>query len=268
VSRRDRDRRRAQGDLLNDLELAVSLAQEAGALLLERFGHAARDVGVKSSSTDMVSAADRDAEALIQTGLRAARPDDGLLAEEGGRERAASGRRWIVDPLDGTTNFLYGFPQWAVSIALDGSLGVIFDPVRDELFAAERAAGATLNGEPLRMGAPPPLSTALIATGFGYDAERRGRQGAVLGRVLPRIRDIRRAGAAALDLCWLAAGRLDAYYERGLQAWDWAAARIIVEEAGGAVADLEPEPHGLAAAHPDLLPDLLDLLREAESGVF
>ena len=216
----------------------------------------------------MVSAADRDAEALIQAGLRDARPDDGLLAEEGGREHAASGRRWIVDPLDGTTNFLYGFPQWCVSIALDGSLGVIFDPVRDELFAAERAAGAWLNGEPLRMAPPPPLSTALIATGFGYDAERRAKQGAVLGRVLPRIRDVRRAGAAALDLCWLAAGRVDAYYERGLQAWDWAAARIIVEEAGGAVADLEPEPHGLAAAHPELLPGLLDLLGEAESGVF
>ena len=216
----------------------------------------------------MVSAADRDAEALIQAGLRDARPQDGLLAEEGGSEVAASGRRWIVDPLDGTTNFLYGFPQWGVSIALEGSLGVIFDPVRDELFAAVRGSGATLNGEPVRMAAPPDLSTALIATGFGYDAERRDKQGAVLGRVLPRIRDVRRAGAAALDLCWLAAGRLDGYYERGLQAWDWAAARIIVEEAGGAVADLWPEPHGLAAAHPALLPDLLDLLAEAESGVF
>jgi myo-inositol-1(or 4)-monophosphatase len=112
------------------------------------------------------------------------------------------------------------------------------------------------------------LSTALIATGFGYDGERRGKQGQVLSRVLPRVRDIRRAGAAALDLCWVAAGRLDAYYERGLQPWDWAAARIIVAEAGGAVADLEPEPHGLAAAHPELLADLLNLLEEAESGLF
>jgi myo-inositol-1(or 4)-monophosphatase len=237
-------------------------------LLLERFGRTARDVDVKSSSTDMVSAADRDAEALIRAGLREARPDDGLLAEEGGSEAGASGRRWIVDPLDGTTNFLYGFPQWAVSIALEGEVGVVFDPVRDELFAAARGNGATLNGAPLRMGAPPALSTALIATGFGYDAERRRKQGQVLGRVVPRIRDIRRAGAAALDLCWLAAGRLDGYYERGLGAWDWAAARIVVEEAGGVVADLEPDPHGLAAAHPTLLPDLLGLVREAESGVF
>ena len=216
----------------------------------------------------MVSAADRDAEALIRRGLREARPEDGLLGEEGSQRDSDSGRQWIVDPLDGTTNFLYGIPQWAVSIALEGALGVIFDPVRDELFAAVQGSGATLNGEPLRMGAPPPLSTALVATGFGYDPERRGRQAAVLGRVLPRVRDIRRAGAAALDLSWLAAGRLDGYYERGLQAWDWAAARIVVVEAGGAVADLEPDPHGLAAAHPGLLPDLLELLRDAEAGVF
>jgi myo-inositol-1(or 4)-monophosphatase len=258
------------GDLLNldDLELATQLAREAGALLLERFGHSARDVGVKSSATDMVSAADRDAEALIRTGLMAARPEDGLVGEEGSRRDSLSGRHWVVDPLDGTTNFLYGFPQWAVSIALEGSLGVVYDPVREELFAAVLGSGATLNGSALRMPAPPDLSTALIATGFGYDAERRDKQGAVIGRVLPRIRDIRRAGAAALDLCWLAAGRLDAYYERGLQPWDWAAARIIVVEAGGAVADLEPEPHGLAAAHPELLPQLLDLLGEAERGAF
>ena len=216
----------------------------------------------------MVSAADRDAEALIRRGLREARPEDGLLGEEGSHRDSASGRLWVVDPLDGTTNFLYGFPQWAVSIALEGRLGVVYDPVRDELFSAALGEGAQLNGDPLRMVANPDLSTALIATGFGYDAERRGKQGAVIARVLPRIRDIRRAGAAALDLCWLAAGRVDGYYERGLNAWDWAAARIVVQEAGGAVADLAPDPHGLAAAHPDLLPALLDLLAEAESGIF
>ncbi len=223
---------------------------------------------VKSSATDMVSAADRDAEALIRRGLREARPDDGLLGEEGSKRDSESGRRWVVDPLDGTTNFLYGIPQWAVSIALEGELGVVFDPVAGELFTAVRGQGASINGSPLRLGAPPPLETALVATGFGYDAERRGKQAAVLTRVLPQIRDIRRAGAAALDLAWLAAGRLDGYYERGLNAWDWAAARIIVEEAGGAVADLDGHPHGLAAAHPDLLPPLLDVLAEAEAGIF
>ena len=263
------DRRGAQGDLLSsDVDLAISLAREAGGLLLDRFGEKARDVEAKTTSTDMVSAADHDAEELIRNGLREARPEDGLVGEEGSRRDAASGRRWIVDPLDGTTNFLYGIPQWCVSIALEGVVGVIYDPVRDELFAAVRDEGATLNGDRLRMPARTDLSRALIATGFGYDAERRDKQGAVLGRALPRVRDIRRAGAAALDLAWLAAGRLDGYYERGLQAWDWAAARIVVEEAGGAVADLEPDPHGLAAAHPDLLPQLLDLLAEAESGFF
>ena len=216
----------------------------------------------------MVSAADRDAEALIRRGLAEAFPDDGLLGEEGSHTESESGRRWIVDPLDGTTNFLYGFPGWAVSIALEGELGVVFDPVRDELFVATRGSGATLNGAPLRLGAPPSLETALIATGFGYAAERRTKQGAVIARVLPRVRDIRRAGAAALDLCWLAAGRVDGYFERGLHAWDWAAARIVAEEAGAGVADLEPEPHGLAAAHPDLLEALLELIREAEAGVF
>ena len=225
----------------------------------------------------MVSAADRDAESLIVGRLRETVPDDGLLAEEGGRAEAVSGRRWVVDPLDGTTNFLYGFPGWAVSIALEDAegalVGVVFDPVRDELFSAVRGGGARLDASSspaavLRFGAPPPLGTALIATGFGYDAERRGKQGQVLTRVLPRIRDVRRAGAAALDLCWLAAGRVDAYYERGLNAWDWAAARLVVEEAGGAVADLDRHPHGLAAAHPQLLPDLLSLLAEAESGIF
>jgi myo-inositol-1(or 4)-monophosphatase len=243
------------------------MARDAGAILLEHFGRA-RGVDVKSSATDMVSAADHDAEALIRERLETARPEDGLVGEEGSRRESASGRQWVVDPLDGTTNFLYGFPGWAVSIALEGELGVVFDPIRDELFAGVRGEGASLNGEPLRMRAHSDLSTALIATGFGYDAERRSKQGAVLARVLPRIRDIRRAGAAALDLCWVAAGRLDGYYERGLWPWDWAAARIVVEEAGGAVEDLWPEPHGLAAAHPDLVPQLLDLLSEAESGVF
>jgi myo-inositol-1(or 4)-monophosphatase len=239
----------------------------AGSLLVDRYGHA-RDVDIKSSATDMVSAADRDAENLICAGLLEERPEDGLIGEEGSRRESVSGRNWIVDPLDGTTNFLYGFPSWAVSIALEGSLGVVFDPLREEVWVAERGMGASVNNEPLRISASPSLETALIATGFGYDAERRGKQGQVLARVLPRIRDVRRAGAAALDLCWLAAGRVDAYYERGLNPWDWAAARIIVEEAGGAVADLEGDPHGLAAAHPDLLPQLLDLLREAESGIF
>jgi len=248
------------------------MALAAGALLVERYASPARDVHVKSSATDMVSAADQDAEALIRRMLRDRRPDDGLLGEEGGRERAASGRRWVVDPLDGTTNFLYRFPQWAVSIALEDEHGpavaVVFDPLREELFSATRGEGALLGNEPLRMRPHDDLATALLATGFSYDSDRRALQAGVMRTVLPALRDIRRAGAAALDLCWLAAGRVDLYYERGLNPWDWAAGRLIVTEAGGDAADLEGDPHGLAAATKPLLPKLLELLREAEAQSF
>ncbi len=212
----------------------------------------------------MVSDADRDAEVAIEEILRAERPDDGLLAEEGASSEAASGRRWVVDPLDGTTNFLYGLPSWAVSIALEdgegGAAGVVFDPVRDELFRAARGEGARLNGVEIQVSGCDRLDTALIATGFGYDAERRAAQSEVLVGVLPRVRDIRRAGAAALDLCMVACGRLDGYYERGLQPWDWAAGSIIVKEAGGDLIDLADEPKGLIAASPAIAEDLARLV--------
>ena len=212
----------------------------------------------------MVSDADREAEEAIAGILSAERPDDGLIGEEGSSVAGSSGRRWVVDPLDGTTNFLYGFPAWAVSVAVeddDGALaGVVFDPVRDELFAAGRGGGATANGEPIRVRTGARLERALIATGFGYDADRRARQAEVVRSVLPRVRDIRRAGAAALDLAWLAAGRVDGYWERGLHPWDWAAGRLLVTEAGGEVRDLEGEPHGLVAASAELVAELADLV--------
>ena len=218
----------------------------------------------------MVSDADRAAEAAIVEVLRAERPDDSLMAEEGAGARGSSGRRWVVDPLDGTTNFLYGVPQWAVSVALedgDGTVvGVVHDPVHEETFAAERRRGARLNGDPIAVREPPPLSEALLATGFSYKAETRAAQAGTLSHLLPRVRDIRRAGAASLDLAWLAAGRLDGYYERGLSAWDWAAGRLIVAEAGGQVAELGGEPAGLAAAAPGLMPALVELLRDAEGA--
>ena len=212
----------------------------------------------------MVSDADRDAEAAIKELLLGERPDDGLLAEEGAHSEGASGRRWVVDPLDGTTNFLYGIPAWAVSVALEdgegGAIGVVRDPVRGESFAAARGLGARLDGEPIEVSGAETLDSALVATGFGYDADRRRAQAELLVEVLPRVRDIRRAGAAALDLAWLAAGRLDGYYERGLKPWDWAAGRLIVAEAGGALRELQGEPPGLAAASPALLDDLLALV--------
>jgi myo-inositol-1(or 4)-monophosphatase len=256
--------REARSIDLADLELAERAAREAGQLLLARFGRPAADVDRKSSSTDMVSEADRVAESAIASLLERERPDDGVLAEEGARADGSTGRRWVVDPLDGTTNFLYEIPQWAVSVAVedgDGvAAGVVRDPVRDETFAAARGAGATLNGEPIALREPPRLARALIATGFSYDRATRAVQAETLLGVLPHVRDIRRAGAASLDLAWLAAGRLDGYYERGLKPWDWAAGRLLVLEAGGAVAELDGDPSGLAAATPELLPQLLALL--------
>lgn len=231
---------------------------------MERYEGPASGVEQKSSRTDMVSDADRDAEALVRELLAAERPDDGLLAEEGSHSEATSGRRWVVDPLDGTTNYLYRFPSWNVSVALEddrGSfVGVVHDPLRDETFTAVRGGGSFLNDRRLAITAPSGLDTALVATGFGYSPERRAAQAELLTRVLPRVRDIRRAGAAALDLCWLAAGRVDAYYERGLNHWDWAAASLVVSEAGGKVRDLEGEPFGLMASAPEIADGLFELV--------
>jgi myo-inositol-1(or 4)-monophosphatase len=211
-----------------------------------------------------VTDADRAAEEAIQELLTAERPDDGLLAEEGSRAEAASGRRWVVDPLDGTVNYVYGIPTWCVSVALqdaDGTaVGVVRDPLHDETFAASRRGGSSLNGEVARVRERADLSRALVATGFGYRRDRRAAQSEVVRRVLPQVGDIRRAGAAALDLAWLASGRLDGFWERGLSDWDWAAGLLLVEEAGGAVAELAGEPYGVAAANPELLPALAELV--------
>jgi myo-inositol-1(or 4)-monophosphatase len=211
----------------------------------------------------MVSDADRDAEALIRDMLAAERPDDGLLGEEGSQADGASGRRWVVDPLDGTTNYLYRFPAWVVSIALEnqegGLVGVVHDPLHRETFRAMRNGGAQLNGAAIAVSGVERLDTALIGTGFGYAAERRAEQAIVVSRILPRVRDIRRAGAAALDLCMVACGRLDGYYERGLNAWDWSAGSLIASEAGAAVLPLPGEPFGLAVASPAIADDLAAL---------
>jgi myo-inositol-1(or 4)-monophosphatase len=225
----------------------------------------ARGVELKSSETDPVSDADRQAERTITELLAAERPDDGLLAEEGARSEPASGRRWVVDPLDGTVNYLYEFPVWCVSVALedgDGTaLGVVHDPGRGETFRAVRGQGCELNGRQVRVRHCERLETALVATGFAYQRRPRAAQAQLVSALLPRVRDIRRAGAAALDLSWLAAGRLDGYYERGLKPWDWAAGRLLVREAGGQVAELPGEPQGLVAASPPLLPALAQLVR-------
>jgi myo-inositol-1(or 4)-monophosphatase len=233
---------------------------------MARYGGPARGVDTKSSATDMVSEADREAERAIAELLQGERPDDGLVGEEGSDEASASGRSWVVDPLDGTTNYLYGFPAWAVSVALEdgegGLVGVVHDPVADETFIAERSGGARLNGNPIQVNAATDLSRALVGTGFGYDPDVRAGQAEVLRRVLPRVRDIRRAGAAALDLCSVASGRLDGYYERGIKRWDYAAGALIVQEAGGEVVELQGGRFGLAAGSPGLARQLWDLTRE------
>jgi len=246
------------------------LARRAGALLLDGLPRRHDNVTTKSSATDMVTDMDRASEALIVDGLLAARPDDAILAEEGSGRPGTSSVRWVIDPLDGTTNYLYGHGNFAVSIAaeIDGvtQVGVVAHPVAQEVFTAIRDGGASCNGEPIRPSRLDDCAAALVSTGFGYDPERRAAQAAVLAGVISRVRDVRRNGAAAIDLCWVGCGRLDAHYEAGLQPWDVAAGALIVTEAGGRVVGLdgeEPRSESILAATPELIAPLLSILNEA-----
>jgi myo-inositol-1(or 4)-monophosphatase len=247
--------------------LAEATAREAGALLLSHLDEVRTDVQTKSTGTDMVSEVDRAAEALIVERLLTARPDDGMVGEEGTDLPGTSGVRWVVDPLDGTTNYLYGLPGFGVSIAAeyDGAVvaGVVLDVVRGDLYAATAGGGATRDGTPIRASAAADLATALVATGFSYESARRERQAAVLVEVLPHVRDIRRFGAAAVDLCLVACGRVDAYYERGLAPWDLAAGGLIAAEAGAVVTDFDGGPAragSVVAAAPGIAAELLALV--------
>ena len=250
--------------------LAERAARAAGGVLMTYYGRPPEGLGAKTTVTDPVSDADREAERAVSELLRRERPGDGLIAEEGSRLEADSGRRWIVDPLDGTVNFLYELPAWAVSVALEDehglAAGVVHSPVLGETYRAERGGGAFLvvdGSEPrrLRVRGCTALARAMVATGFSYEPARRAQQAEVVARLLPLARDIRRAGAAALDLAWVAAGRLDGFYETGLKRWDWAAGQLLVEEAGGAIGWLDGEPPGLvAAATPELLGELQPLV--------
>ena len=184
-----------------------------------------------------MTAADRASEALIDRRIREVRPDDGMLGEEGAERPGTTGLRWVVDPLDGTVNYLYRIPQWCVSVACedaDGPLvGVVHDPNRRETFVGSRDAGASVGGAALRIGEVADLGGAIVATGFSYEHAVRADQGRSLAGLLGGVRDLRRFGAAALDLAWVADGRVDGYLEFGLQPWDWAAGRLLIAEAGG-----------------------------------
>lgn len=255
------------------LDVARAAARAAAAELLARYDHAVEGFGTKSSATDPVSDADRAAEAAIRTLLAERRPGDAILGEEGG-ETAGDGEggavRWVVDPLDGTVNYLYRYPQWSVSVAAedaDGTIaGVVLDPLRDEELAATRSGPLLRDGAPVAP-APRPrassLAVALVATGFGYDAAVRARQAEVVQRVLPCVRDVRRGGSAAIDLAWTALGRCDAYWERGVKAWDVAAGALLCARAGLELHELPPAggmPAGLLAAPPALAAELLALV--------
>ena len=252
------------------LDLAIDLAERAGRLLLDEAPGRAADVATKSSRTDMVTAVDRASEALIVDALREERPDDGVLGEEGSSRAGTSGVRWVIDPLDGTTNYLYGFPLFAVSIAVEVDavveVGVVAHPSLGELFTARRGGGARCNGQPIAVSGKDDLSTALIGTGFAYDPDRRREQARWLEHVLPSVRDIRRGGAAALDLCWVACGRLDGFYEAGLSAWDVAAGDLIAREAGALTSDFDggpARPGSVVAASPGIAAPLRQLVAEA-----
>ncbi len=256
-------------------DIAVSVARETGEMLASRAGRV-EVAATKSSPTDVVTKMDRQAEALIRLRILAERPDDAILGEEEGQTGDTAGApvRWVVDPLDGTVNYLYGLHDWAVSIAAEVAwaeggeggqagraesgqaggaagggvgrrivAGAVFVPVRGEMFSAFAGGGAWLEaagGEPARLRCGPgvPLRQALIGTGFGYLPARRQVQGEVVAALLPRLRDIRRIGVASVDLCAVAAGRLDGFYERGLNYWDWAAGALVASEAGAVVGGL------------------------------
>ncbi len=246
------------------LDLAVQIAEEAGTLLAgfaqRRIDGEDLGVSVKSSATDPVSEADRAAERLIAERLLAARPDDGMLGEEDqASRRGTSGLRWVVDPLDGTVNFLYGLPAWSVSVACEDErgtlIGVVHHPSSGQTFRASRGDGAWRGSQRLAVSRVEDLAAALIATGFSYDPATRVDQARDLLRLMPIVRDVRRFGSAALDLAWCAEGRMDGYVEFGLQPWDWAAGALLVTEAGGTFSLLQRrlggrQHQGLAAAGP------------------
>ena len=247
------------------LTTARTIALRAGELARLRRSEGVAVAASKSSPVDIVTEADRETEALIRGLLADERPGDGFFGEESGAERGSTGLTWIVDPIDGTVNFLYGIPHYAVSIAVvEGEpdpqtwtalAGCVVNPASGEVYTATAGGGARLGETPIRVADAVPLSQALVATGFAYDATRRGEQGRLVADLLPLVRDIRRLGTASLDLCFVASGRTNAYFERTLSPWDHAAGALIAREAGATVkglGDAQPSRDLILAGHPDV----------------
>ncbi len=254
------------------MALAVAAAVRAGHLVRAGQSGAAATATTKSSPTDAVTAMDRAAEEAIVEVLLAARPRDGIVGEEGGERGGQSSVRWHVDPIDGTVNYMYGLPQYAVCIGAEVAgevvAGAVFAPALGALYSAVQGGGAWRNGVALHCSEQDDLALSLVATGFGYGARLRAFQGTVAARMLPLLRDIRRFGSAALDLCAVAEGTVDGYYEQGLHSWDLAAAGLVAEEAGARVSKLAA-PHGgdaVVAAGSRLHGALEEQLREAFGG--
>lgn len=246
------------------LELATSAAAAAAGLLVD--GWQERSVlATKSSDTDVVTQMDRDSESLLVAAILDARPDDGIIGEEGGSRDGTSGVTWVVDPLDGTVNYLYGFPSWAVSVGVliddAPAVGVVHAPALGSVWRGIAGEMAEVDGAAIRTGAVDSLDRAMVATGFGYQPEVRARQGRIVAELLPTVRDIRRAGAAAVDMCWVAQGVVDAYFERGTHIWDRAAAMAICSGAGAVVGGIDggPATDSMTIASN---PRLYDVLRE------
>ena len=247
------------------LEIARSTALAAGELIVRRRREGVEIAASKSSSVDIVTHTDRESEALIRGLLAEARPGDGFFGEESDATSSETGLHWIVDPIDGTVNFLYGIPHYAVSIGVvEGSpdpltwtalAGCVVNPAVGEVFTASAGGGAFLNGTAIEVAPAVSLEQTLLGTGFAYDSDMRGRQGAAIAQLLPLVRDIRRGGTASLDLCYVAMGRLNAYFERTLSPWDHAAGALIAREAGARVtgrAGAAPSREFILAAAPEL----------------
>ncbi|CAG7844649.1 Inositol-1-monophosphatase SuhB [Pseudoclavibacter triregionum] len=259
------------------LDLARRVALEGAELALRRRREGVEVAATKSSITDVVTAADREVEEVVRARIAEARPEDGFYGEEGDPSESPSGLTWVVDPIDGTVNYLYGIPHYAVSVAvvegdpaaqpseMTALAGVVANPAAGETFEATLGGGARRNGAALEIAPPASLGEALVATGFSYDSTTREAQARAWAAMAAQVRDLRRMGAASLDLCGVACGRLDGYFEEGLQPWDMAAGTLIAREAGAEVRGLDGAREGrdlLIAAHPELIGRLERLVRE------